>query len=138
MTEAVFGLDTSVVLRILTGDPEGQSRAAEEFLRASLAQGKRIVVSDLVISEAYHALVYHYGIDKGDAVDGLLEMLDSGFVHASAGACAIDVLRSMMSAGRKPGLVDRLIHAHYASLRASMATFEKASSKLAGTRVLGR
>src|SRR5262249_13335746 len=132
MPEETVGLDTSVVLRILTGEPEGQAEATREFLRNSLHQGKRTVVSDLVVSEAYFGLVSHYGIPKRDAVEGLLEMFESGVVHPCHGGCAVKVLRAMKSSGQKPGLVDRLIHAQYAALPAGMATFEKASRKLAG------
>lgn len=99
-------------------------------------QGKRTVVSDLVISEAYFALVAHYRVSKREALEGLLEMLDCGVVHPCQGACAGEVLRAMKSPSQKPGLVDRLIHAHYTSLPAGMATFEKASRKLTGAIVL--
>ena len=137
MPEETVGLDTSVVLRILTGEPEAQARATRDFIiRTSVHQGKRAVVSDLVISEAYFALVTHYGVSKREAVDGLLEMLERGVVHPCYGACAVGVLRAMRSSGQKPGLVDRLIHTHYASLPAGMATFEKASRTLTGTVVL--
>ena len=136
MSEETIGLDTSVVLRVLTGEPEGQARTTGDFIRTSLHQGKRLVVSDLVISEAYFALVTHYGVSKRDAVDGLLEMLERGVVHPCQGASAVDVLRVMRSSGQKPGLMDRLIHAHYTSLPAGMATFEKASRKLTGAVVL--
>ena len=136
MPEESVGLDTSVVLRILTGEPETQARATREFIKASVHQGRRAVVSDLVVSEAYFALVTHYGISKREAVDGLLEMLERGVVHPCDGACSLEVLRAMKSSGQKPGLVDRLIHAQYASLPAGMATFEKASRKLSGALVL--
>ena len=63
-------------------------------------------------------------------------MFDSGVVHPCPGGCAVEVLRAMRSTGQKPGLVDRLIHAHYASLSARMATFEQASRKLPGAVVL--
>jgi len=136
MPEGVLGLDTSVVLRILTGEPPAQARAAQEFVRTSVQQGKRLVVGDLVISEAYFALVAHYGVPKREAVEGLLEMLERGVVEPAPGSCALQVLRAMKSAGQKPGLVDRLIHAQYASLPARMASFEKTSRKLTGAVVL--
>jgi predicted nucleic acid-binding protein len=136
MPEETVGLDTSVVLRILTGEPEAQARATRELMRTSVHQGKRLLVSDLVVSEAYFALVAHYGIPKREAVDGLLEMLERGVIHPCHGACAVDVLRAMKSSGQKPGLVDRLIHAQYASLPAGMVTFEKASRKLSRAIVL--
>jgi predicted nucleic acid-binding protein len=136
MSEEILGLDTSAMMRILTGEPEEQARVTQEFVRSSMLQGKRLVVSDLVVSEAYFALVAHYGVSKREAVDGLLELLESGAIHACQGAGAVQVLHEMKSSGQKPGLIDRLIHAHYASLPEHLATFEKASGKLSGAQVL--
>jgi predicted nucleic acid-binding protein len=62
MSEELIGLDTSVVMRILTGEPEAQAKAAQEFVRTVILQGRRLVVSDLVVSEASFALVTHYGV----------------------------------------------------------------------------
>lgn len=138
MSEEIVGLDTSLVMRILTGEPEAQARAMQEFVRSSVLKGKSLVVSDLVVSEAYFALVTHYGVAKREAVDGLLEMFESGVVQPTHGGCAVRVLHAMKSSGQKPGLVDRLIHAQYASLPAGMATFEKASRKPSGVVVLAR
>ncbi len=39
-------------------------------------------------------------------------------------------------ASAKPGFLDRLIHAEYAELGASLVTFEKAARKLPQTRLL--
>jgi predicted nucleic acid-binding protein len=123
-------------MRILTGAPEAQASAARAFVRDSLLQGKRLVISDLVVSEAYFALVTHYGVSKREAVSGLLEMIERGAVQPLSGASVVEVLKAMQSSGQKPGLIDRLIHSQYASLSAPMATFEKSSRKLLGTVVL--
>jgi predicted nucleic acid-binding protein len=134
--EDVVGLDTSVVMRILTGEPEKQANAAQDFVRGSLLKGIRLVISDLVIAEAYFALVTHYGVSKREAVAGLLDMMDHGAVEPLSGESVVEILRDMQSSSQKPGLIDRLIHSHYASLRAQMATFEKSSRKLLGVHVL--
>ena len=136
MPEELLGLDTSVVMRILTGEPETQANAARNFVRESVLQGKRLVISDLVISEAYFALVTHYDVSKRDAVIGLLEMIERGPVQPLSGTAVIEILGAMRSTGQKPGLIDRLIHSHYANLPAPMATFEKSSRKLIGALVL--
>lgn len=136
MSEETIGLDTSVVMRILTGEPESQARAAREFVRRAMLRGGRLVVSDLVVAEAYFALVSHYAVSKSEAVQGLLEMFERGAVEPADDACVLEVLHAMESGAQKPGLVDRLIHAQYARLAAPMATFERASRKLAGTQVL--
>lgn len=109
---------------------------AVQFLERAIRQGKCPIVSDLVVSEAYFALVSHYGVAKRDAGDALLEMFERGPIKASPGGCAVEVLRAMESSPRKPGLVDRLIHAEYASKLAPMVTIERASRKLPNVVVL--
>ena len=43
-----IGLDTSVLLRLLLGEPSEQAATALAFVRESWLAGRRIVVSDLV------------------------------------------------------------------------------------------
>jgi predicted nucleic acid-binding protein len=62
-----LGLDTSVVVRLLMGVPEAPARAARRRLEHAAEAGETVLVSDLVISEAYHALQYHYGVPKAEA-----------------------------------------------------------------------
>jgi predicted nucleic acid-binding protein len=131
-----IGLDTSVLLRLLLGEPVGQAATAVTFVKESWLAGRRIVVSDLVVSEAYFALHHHYGVEKREAVARLLEILRSGLVEPADGP---QVLAALEAAGRspaKPGFVDRLIWAQYDRLSAGMATFEHAGARLPGTTLL--
>ena len=133
---ALFGLDTSVVLRLLVGAPHDQAEAALSFVKKNLAAGIKIVVSDLVVSEAYFALHAHYDVPKGEAIGVLLEMLRSGLVEPADGPAILTVLEAAARPPAKPGFVDRLIHAQYGRANASMATFELAARRLSGTVVL--
>lgn len=133
---AVVGLDTSVVLRLLVGAPPDQAEAALSFVKTSLARGVKVVVSDLVVSEAYFALHVHYDVPKGEAVGALLEMLRSGLVEPADGPALVAVLETAARPPAKPGFVDRLIHAQYGRASASMATFEHVAGRLSGTIVL--
>ena len=63
-----IGLDTSVVLRLLTGVPLGQAEAARRMLAASR---DTIFVSDLVVSESYFALRHHYEVPHANAARAL-------------------------------------------------------------------
>ena len=128
------GLDTSVVLRLLLGQPADQAARAEALLDELSRGGHQAVVSDLVVSEAYFALQYHYGVSKRDTLLGLRRLFASGEIKP-LGATA-EVLAADRLASAKPGFVDRLIHGSYAAATAGMATFEKTGGKLDGTRVL--
>jgi predicted nucleic acid-binding protein len=131
-----IGLDTSVLLRLLVGSPPDQAKAALRFVKESLAAGARVLVSDLVVAEAYFALHAHYEVPKAEAVSALLEVLQSGLVEPADGAGVLAVLTVASRSAAKPGFVDRLIHDQYRGASATMATFERAASRLPATTVL--
>jgi predicted nucleic acid-binding protein len=132
----VVGLDTSVLIRLLIGLPPKQAATALAFVREAQLAGRRIVVSDLVVGEAYFALHNHYGVPKQEAMFQLLGLLRSGLVEPADGPAVLDVLELASRSSAKPGFVDRLIHAQYTRRPAGMATFERAASRLGGTTVL--
>lgn len=130
----LVGLDTSFVLRLLVGEPAAQARRAVARLDTLRDAGKRCAVSDLVVSEAYSALQYHYGVPKQRALDTLRAFLESPEV-VPLGA-ALTILQQPDLARARPGFVDRLIHAWYAREAATLLSFEKTAAKLPGTTVL--
>jgi predicted nucleic acid-binding protein len=130
------GLDTSVLLRLLLGQPADQAATALAFVKEARLAGERVVVSDLVVSEAYFALHHHYGVPKPEALAQLLAILRSGVVEASDGPQVLAALDASSRPPAKPGFVDRLIRAQYDRLSAGMVTFEHAGGRLPGTTVL--
>ncbi len=129
----LVGLDTSVVLRLLLGEPIAQAERAVAELNKMRGRGKRGAVSDLVISEAYFALQYHYDVPKQLALDKLREFLESPEIVPLGEALAI--LQQEHLAKAKPGFVDRMIHADYLRKTSTMVTFEKASAKLSSVLI---
>ncbi len=134
MTNEVFGLDTSVVLRLLVGTPVSQAERALAFLQTRAASGRPCMVNDLVVTEAYYALHAHYEVPKKEALLTLRAFLNSALVTASSEALAS--LEEMTGQSSKPGFVDRLIHHQYQSHSTRLVTFEKKASKLSETTVL--
>jgi len=128
------GLDSSVVLRLLTGLPEAQAEAAYDALQRCLQAGELVHVSDLVLAEVYFALQHHYGVDKAAALDLLARFISESGV--TAGGAAAEVLRTPGLATAKPGFVDRLIHADCLRQAGGMLTFERSAGRLPGARVL--
>jgi predicted nucleic acid-binding protein len=123
----MIGLDTSVVVRLLVGLPESQARVARRRLEGAVEEGEPVVVSDLVVAEAYHALQHHYAVPKAQARAILRRFVESGIVtlepHAAVGA---------LEFAGGAGLVDRLIHLRYRSLGAITLTFERRQGSLEG------
>jgi predicted nucleic acid-binding protein len=67
-----IGLDTSVVLRLLIGEPRLQMEVARRRIERALVAGEKVVVTDLVVAEAFHALRHHYGVPETVALDRLI------------------------------------------------------------------
>lgn len=130
-----YGLDTSVVVRLLTEDPAHQAKVAAEWLARCRANGDPPTVSDLVVAEAYFALRTHYGVSKREALAALKELLESGDVMPTGRA--LRVLRETPApASAKPGFIDRIIHAEIAEPGGRMLTFEQSAAKLPSAIVL--
>lgn len=128
------GLDTSVVLRLLTGDPPEQTKAALTHLAETEAAGMRLVVSNVVVMECYFACQHHYGTSKKDTLKALLKLLSMPTFLTDPNLEGI--LKTKQLASKNPGFVDRMIHAEYTSLGVPLITFEKSARRLPETEVL--
>jgi predicted nucleic-acid-binding protein len=121
-------LDTSVLLRLLVGEPEKQSKIATEALDELCKSGGRAFVSDLVLCETYFALQFHYKVPKKEAITVLKNLSQSEEMECSTIARSVLMQTNLHSAN--PGFVDRLIHAQYEATGAPMGAFEKASNSV--------
>ena len=130
-----LGIDTSVLVRLLVGEPVPLAGKAKSRLLEAHRVREAVIVSDLVIAEAYHALKYHYEIAPADIRRSLLTMLTSGLVQPEPGSAALAVLQA--KAMGKAGLVDRLIHARYESDGMITLTFDKTQAKLGKAEFIG-
>ena len=128
-----LGLDTSVVLRLLIGQPEDQAALARRRLEQAHTHGDTIVISDLVLAECYYALVHHYQIPKDEARSRLRHMAHSGTVTVEPHE-ALAALEPAPGAG----LVDRLILHRYRALAASTLTFDRALGAAGATRITAK
>jgi len=134
MTGGSVSLDTSVLLRLLIGEPEDQHEASMRFLSEQLSHGGEVHVADLVLAEAYFALQSYYAMPKKDALAALSLFVRHGGVIVSP--AAREVLSIQNLASSNPGFVDRLIHGASYSGGHTLVTFEKAAKKLPSTLVL--
>lgn len=127
-------LDTSVVIRLLVGEPAGQYLRASKFLRDQILAGQVVHVSDLVFAEAYFALQGYYQLPKQDALQALALFARHSGVTVTA--VAREVLEFPKLATAKPGFVDRLIHGASQTVGHTLVTFEKAATRLPATVIL--
>jgi predicted nucleic acid-binding protein len=76
-----IGLDTSVVLRLLIGEPRAQAEAARRRIERALIAGEKVVVTDLVVAERFHALRHHYDVPQATALGRLQAFFNAGIVQ---------------------------------------------------------
>lgn len=105
-----YGIDTSILIRLATGDPEdGFRKCVERLTHLVEHKGAEIFASNQVVGEAYVALQHHYGVSKPEARSALDSVLRSGLVSPLNGSSVFEAL----AAGRGCGLLDRLIADDY-------------------------
>ena len=119
---ARFGIDTSILVRLATGDPED---GFEHCLRKLTALIERddgeMFASNQVIGEAYIALQHHYGVSKPEARAALVSVLKSGLVAPLNGASVFAALEASTGCG----LLDRLIADDYRRAELTTLTLDR-------------
>ena len=129
-----IGLDTSVVLRLLTGAPAKQAETARALLAASRDS---VCISDLVVGESYFVLRHHYAVLHTDATQALAALLDDPRVQCTG--VSRRVLRDVVARGASravPGVMDQLILADYRANLCTLVTFDRDLAKSDGAQLL--
>ena len=122
------GLDTSALMRIVTTDPPEIARAVAKTLESIVASGGTIHVSDMVVQEAYHALQFHYGATKENAISDLLALSKTpGFLFSEGAKSA---LAQPNAAHMSPSLMDRMIASDYSAQGLQTISCEKSFRRL--------
>ncbi|MCY4586211.1 MAG: hypothetical protein OXB98_09270 [Bryobacterales bacterium] len=128
-----FGIDTSVLVRLLTGDPTADFAYCVRKLSTLVEEdGSEVFASNQVIGEAYIAVQHHYGVSKADARAGLLEVLRSGLVSPLNGHAVFSALETSKS----PGLFDRLIADEHSRAGLEILTLDRMMALLSDVLLL--
>ena len=129
-----FGLDTSVVLRLLTGLPQDLAAKALERYQDGIAAGDDFSVSDLVAAESYYAIQHHYGKSKEEALDALRSFSSGDGISFSQNFEAAINTPNIHKAS--PGFVDRMLVSGYGENGQITLSCEKSFRRLPGTEVI--
>lgn len=130
---ARFGIDTSILVRLATGDPEESFETCVGKLAALIERDDaEVFASNQVIGEAYIALQHHYGVAKPDARTALHSVLSSGLVAPLNGPGVFAALEAKSGCG----LLDRLITDDYRRAELITLTLDRKMAALPHTRRL--
>ena len=127
-----YAIDTSVLVRLITGAPPDAYAHSVKRLSALVVSGAEIFASNQVIGEAFVALQHHYGVPALDARSELSKALRSGLVAPMNGRAVIVALEA--SSG--PGLFDRLIADDYTRRGLAILTLNRKMAGLPNVRPL--
>ena len=127
-----YGIDTSVLVRLITGTPPDVYSRCVERLHALVVSGAEVFASNQVIGETFVAIQHHYGVSGTDARSELSKALRSGLVAPLNGRAVFAVLEA--SGG--PGLFDRLIADEYARAGLEVLTLDRKMAALPAARRL--
>ena len=129
-----FGLDTSVVLRLLTGQPQELAAHALVRYQEGIANGDSFYVSDVVASETYYAIQHHYGKTKEEALAALKDFSSGEGISFSQNFAASINTPNIHKAN--PGFVDRMLASGYREQGQITLSCEKSFRRLANTEVI--
>lgn len=127
-----YGIDTSVLVRLITGAPPDAYTHCVNRLSALVAGGAEIFASNQVIGEAFVAVRHHYGVAAVDARTELSKALRSGLATPLNGRAVFEALE----ASGAPGLFDRLIADDYTRRGLTVLTLDRKMAGLPDARPL--
>ena len=129
-----FGMDTSFLLRLLTGQPKELAEKALSRYQEAVGHGDSFSVSDTVVTEAYYALQHHYGKSKAEAIEALGVISEDDSISFSAGFESVISLPNLAKAS--PGFLDRVLAADYRSRGQITISCEKSFRHLPDAEVV--
>ena len=132
MNKPTIGIDTSVLVRLVTGQPPDMHAYCLERLNQLVNEGIVVIVSNQVIGEAFATIQFRYGMARSDARAGLLRALTGDLVAPQNGQAVLDAL----AATGRPGLFDRLIADGYAQSGLDTLTLDRSMARLSRAQLL--
>ena len=130
----IFGMDTSYLLRLLTGQPRELAELALARYQEAVGRGDSFSVSDMVVTEAYYALQHHYGKSKEESIEALKGISEDDSIAFSAGFESVIRLSNLAKAS--PGFLDRVLSADYRSRGQITISCEKSFRRLPDAEVV--
>ncbi|WP_244880525.1 MULTISPECIES: PIN domain-containing protein [Thermus] len=129
-----YYLDTSLMLRLLTGDPPELAAQALEVFRGAEEGRYTLAVHPLAVAEAFYTLVSFYGVGRAEAAGALLDLLDREGVLLEDE----EDLRPALEEAGKGGLslVDAFLAQRARRQGAGLATLDRKLRRRAGVELL--
>lgn len=131
----MIGLDTNVLVRLLTGDDEGQAKRARSFLAKNCSTDDPAFVSSVVLAETFWVLRSVYGLPREEIAEAISLLFSVGEIRLEDEASAHRAWQ--VYSGDGADFADVLISAIDRERGCSTTiTFDRKAGKLEGFRLL--
>jgi predicted nucleic acid-binding protein len=116
-------VDTNVLLRFLSGEPVPQAAAARKLFNRAAAGEIVLDVSPVIVAETIYTLLSFYGVERKDAVEKLLTLLQQRGLKVRDGAQVFSALERLRVTN--VGFADAFLAAGAAEENVAVASFDR-------------
>ena len=128
------GLDTSALVRIISGEPPELAEKVARRLAEILDGGGECEIADIAAFEAYYALQHFYGMTKAETLEHLRRLsVTPGFRFSPI---VTAVLETPNLERVNPGFIDRVLGEGYRTRGVTTLSCEKSFRKLGLSEVV--
>jgi len=125
-------LDTSVIVRFLTGDHPAHSPRSRNLFARAAAGDVTLVVTDLALAETAWVLQSFYSLDRNAITAALKDLIDSAGIEVENKATLLSALRNF--AQTDVNFVDAYHAAVAAGESIAIASFDRDFDQFAGVK----
>lgn len=123
-------VDTNVILRFLTGAPSQQAEAAKMLFAAAAAGEAVLDVSPVIVAEAFYTLVSFYQVERKQAAEKLLLLLQRRGVNVRDERPVFSALEQLAIVNA--GFADAFLAATGTDENIAVASFDRDLDKFEG------
>jgi predicted nucleic acid-binding protein len=128
MSVARYWVDTTILLRFLTGHPTAQAESAHRLLQKAGAGEVVLDVSPVIVAEAFYTLTSFYKVDRAGAAIQLGLLLRQHGIRVRDGSVVFGALQRLQSTN--VGFADALLAAAAEEDGIAVASFDKDFDRL--------
>ncbi len=132
----MIGLDTNVLVRLLTNDDPAQAEAAQRLLETQAGRDAPAFVDRVALVELVWVLQRRYGYDRDAIADAVVALLRTPALRLEDAARVIDAVRIYRGGHADFADVMLVLGAREAGCTA-LATFDRRAARLDGATLVG-
>jgi len=123
-------VDTNIFLRFLTGTPPHQAAAARDLFHRAKAGEVVLEIAPIIVAEVYYTLLTFYGLERREASEKLLHLLQQRGVKVRESDIVLNALRHLQSIN--VALADAYLAMAAEAEKMPVASFDKDFQKFPG------